>query len=987
MKQIDIGSYTKNAIYSGDAATDELFGTNFLFNRDGTATPGEIDPNYEQFIAETGASTIRFPGGTLSEERLDLANPDSLEANYSNPNYEVSDPTVPLSSFLAFCESAGASATLVLPTYRFLTSTEDASGHRTIDPSEEQNLRSYIKYALTKADGLGVEIAAFEIGNEWHVDNTEVFGFRMSPIEYGRIANYMSAIVQDEIDNFRKSTDTNGPEPSIAVQVGPGGDKEWYTPSGERVQEGEDGITATELILSQIINPSARAAIDAIITHRYLHGDDDSVSGWAYSPFETWAKLAKSVGGFKVAEKFVTEWNVSSRNTDQHGLSHFDSVVELVREMMLAGVDHANVWAVQQNNDTRLIENSGSDSRPYGGLTFGGIAFDICASQLPGLRVIKTPDEISGLAVNAFGSEKRTVSFLTNRSEVGQNATIDLAKIASGGHLATIYHISEDAAGKPIVSVKTVLLGSNSVERSFLLGPQDSVVIVVARPGSGLAIEGYDSSDDLLGSTWSDTLFGGGGNDSLSGRLGDDLVDGEAGNDHLFGGVGNDSLSGGSGSDYIVGGAGNDLFFLSSGSDTIIGGVGVDVLAFERCTSPLLVDLSVDPSLSGLLGDTTVIGIEGFMGGRFDDTLTGGEDHDRLFGSSGDDLLNGGSGHDTLGGGGENDSIIGGLGGDTLLGGSGDDFLQGEDDTDLIGGGLGNDSLFGGTGDDTIQGLLGKDQIFGGEGSDRLMGGLDADYIQGDDGNDTVLGGSGVDDVLGGNGDDFLHGGADADTVSGDLGDDIVSGDDGKDSLFGGDGADRISGGADRDLLFGGDGMDLLDGGAGDDYLAGGSDADSLYGSWGVDNIYGEDGNDLVYGGGDNDLVNGGFGDDTVFGGIGNDHVIGGGGNDALFGGAGGDALVGGAGSDSMEGGLGEDSFIFRDAFDSSVILDFEDDVDTLVFKSGFHDGIISVEDFVATFVQIVDGTAFFDFGESGQLTVQGVSSIDCLYDDILLIA
>ena len=934
MAVLNLGGFTLTPKYISDVAKSTLFGTNFLFNRDGTSTPGQIDQNYIKFIEEANVSTLRYPGGTLTEARIDLANPDSLSANYMDPDYKSADPTVPLGSFLALCKSVNASATIVLPSYRFLKGEPDATGHREIDTNEEANLRSYIKFSLTKAAELGTDIAGLDIGNEWYVDNTEIFGFRMSPIEYGRISNYMAAILQSEIDQYLSTSDSPlAEEPAIIVQVGPGGEKEWYTPSGFAPNEEYNGqlVSATELIAMQFTDVNARKAVDGILMHRYLHGSDSMTGDWVYNPFKTWASVAARVPGFTSVDQFVTEWNVSARNQTERGLAQFDSMVKLIREMLLAGVDHANVWAVQQNNSTRMIANSGSGTAPFGGLTFGGLAFDICSAQLRGLRAINAPEYVSGISVNAFGGPEREVIFLTNRSDASRAHTVDLKNILPGGHHATIYHIREGADGRPEVVVDTIRIGAKTLFKVLPFAGQESIVIVIARPGAGAIIEGYDLNDRLDGSANSDTVLGGSGDDSCFGDDGNDLLNGEAGNDRLLGGNGDDTVLGGDGNDYIEGGSGNDRIVRSAGRDSIFGGLGTDIVSFEENNCPVELDLSSPESLSSLLGASLLNSIEGYSGSLFGDTLSGAQFDDILFGNAGNDQL---------------------------CGNGGADRLFGEDGDDLLSGGDGFDFLFGGNDNDTVLGEVGNDLIYGGGGNDHLTGGAGRDSVMGDIGSDSIFG-EDDDDLLGGGmGHDKLYGGA------------------GNDTLSGGDGDDRLSGG---------NGNDSLNGGAGDDLMDGGEGSDRLLGSSGTDNVYGGEGADLIYGGDGGDLLKGDAGADSIYGDSGNDHIVGGSGNDRLFGGAGDDFIVGGADSDYLSGGAGKDTFAFRDHFMTTRVCDFQDNVDTLQFYGDFFTEGMTAREFVDTFAYRSGSNVIFDFGDKGMLTVTGVTSLQKLYDDVVL--
>lgn len=67
----------------------------------------------------------------------------------------------------------------------------------------------------------------------------------------------------------------------------------------------------------------------------------------------------------------------------------------------------------------------------------------------------------------------------------------------------------------------------------------------------------------VIGSNFSDRIFGRAANDKLYGKDGDDILNGGAGDDQLYGGAGNDKLTGGLGNDYLYSGAGEDVFEFS----------------------------------------------------------------------------------------------------------------------------------------------------------------------------------------------------------------------------------------------------------------------------------------------------------------------------------------------------------------------------------------------------------------------------------------
>jgi predicted extracellular nuclease len=174
----------------------------------------------------------------------------------------------------------------------------------------------------------------------------------------------------------------------------------------------------------------------------------------------------------------------------------------------------------------------------------------------------------------------------------------------------------------------------------------------------------------------------------------------------------------------------------------------------------------------------------------------------------------------------------------TIDGEGGDDTITGGNMVDLLYGGIGNDKIFGRGGDDSL---------LGGEGNDEIIGGDGNDYILGQNGNDILNGDDGTDSIFGGEGKDIISGGRDNDSLYGEAGDDIIHAGFGDDFLAGGDGNDQLNGNDGNDFLLGGDGDDLLVGGLGNDVLYGEGGNDRLVMDDGVEVAYGGTGADTFY--------------------------------------------------------------------------------------------------------------------------------------------
>ncbi|MEX0280535.1 MAG: M10 family metallopeptidase [Arenibacterium sp.] len=203
------------------------------------------------------------------------------------------------------------------------------------------------------------------------------------------------------------------------------------------------------------------------------------------------------------------------------------------------------------------------------------------------------------------------------------------------------------------------------------------------------------------------------------------------------------------------------------------------------------------------------------------------------------------------------------------------------------------------------------------------------------------------------------------------------------------DGNDRLdANGRDRDVK-----LDLREGafssfdsrddiviafGATIEKATGGNGDDRLIGNASNNDLKGKFGNDSLKGGSGKDILHGGQGDDVLRGGNGRDKLLGGEGNDLLIGGKGKDVLNGVSGSDTLTGNGGADRFVFTNSVGAHVITDFQDGLDSVVFRgNGDLDRVLS-------FAEEQGGDVIFDFDFGNTLTVQDTTLAN-LRDDILI--
>ena len=329
-----------------------------------------------------------------------------------------------------------------------------------------------------------------------------------------------------------------------------------------------------------------------------------------------------------------------------------------------------------------------------------------------------------------------------------------------------------------------------------------------------------------------------------------------------------------------------------------------------------------------------------------------------------------------------NISIVEGTMVEEVLTGAGYDYVLGNAADNMVRGGAGNDTIYGLDGNDTLFGDLGTDRLIGGSGNDAFFVDKDDIVIEAPDGGiDTVYSAigyrladnfeslslnQGVARVGVGNAlDNLIIGNKAINVLQGLVGNDTLSGGAGNDTMYGGNG---------NDWLIGGTGQDLLVGGAGDDiYSTDGLDVISEALGAGVDIVrstttlaLGVNLENLI-------LVGGG-----VLNGFGNDL------GNRIIGNASNNFLSGNGGDDVLTGGAGIDNFVFRAGRD--IITDFVNDVDTIRIDDVVWGGGARSIAQVLSLASVVGGNTVFDFGNGHTLTVNGLTDIAALQNDLIII-
>lgn len=185
-----------------------------------------------------------------------------------------------------------------------------------------------------------------------------------------------------------------------------------------------------------------------------------------------------------------------------------------------------------------------------------------------------------------------------------------------------------------------------------------------------------------------------------------------------------------------VGGGGNDLIIANSAANRIDGRAGFDTVSYANATSAVTISLVNGTAGGGASGDR-LTAIEGIIGTRFNDVITGDSRDNTISGGvGGNDRLDGGAGTDTLS---YADALnwvsvnlqtarFGGAAtGDIAFG---FENVTGSAYGDTLNGNVLNNVLLGGAGSDILDGFIGNDTLDGGRGSDRLTGGIGNDIFQ-----------------------------------------------------------------------------------------------------------------------------------------------------------------------------------------------------------------------------------------------------------------
>ncbi len=653
--------------------------------------------------------------------------------------------------------------------------------------------------------------------------------------------------------------------------------------------------------------------------------------------------------------------------------SGIESLVATAFNDSLVGDSANNQFDAGAGNDT-LIGNGGNDTLNGGDnddWIDGGIGNDVIDGGT-GINTVNYSGAASFVTVNLT---------TTNTSGVYGNDTVtNIQNIIGSAFNDSLTGSSTDnvliggAGNDTLVGAG----GTDTVDYSASSGAM--VINLTLQTGrNNNSAAGGNSTTELDSILTAENIIGTSFNDSLVGNTANNILTGGDGNDSLGGGDGLDTIYGGSGTDVMSGGNGDDTYYVDATNDIVNESTSGGLADRGYASASFTLDLNIEQLILTGTGDLNGTGSNGA---------------NAITGTSGNNSLDGGAGNDTIIAGEGNDILNGGNNIDSLTGGDGDDIYyvndaldvivenadEGHDTVNSVGAwtlgetfedltiiGSGSVAATGNSVDNLIRGSNGNNLLTGLGGDDTLIGDYPADTLLG--GNDTLDGGDGINALFGGRGDDtyLVTTGTDTIVELSNQGTDLVrsaiditlvdnvenliltgvgdttgTGNGLVNVLTGNDGNNALYGGGDTDTLIGGIGDDVLNGGAGIDSMSGGAGSDDYYVddsgdlavdglTAGTDSVYtsvsyalhatieqifalGNDAIDLT----GNSLAN-------LLEGNNNDNsFLGGNLDDTLIGFAGNDTLNGEVGNDSMEGGEGDDVYIVNVLTDLTVELEDE---------------------------------------------------------------
>lgn len=411
--------------------------------------------------------------------------------------------------------------------------------------------------------------------------------------------------------------------------------------------------------------------------------------------------------------------------------------------------DRSNVISLSGTSRVKLFDIA-IDNAPSNGFTFAqsifleasnlsvdgavnkgdggnGYAFQLKAlydSQLVGLEAFDTRHAV--LFASWTSEANNTIQVRETNRDINFHGGDDHDNIVT-----VLSSVRNDIEAKYLSPVLYVNDGGESFGAPTNMSTNEVTFRYVQGTTKGEILVADDYGVQFAADSGADTLVGGKGNDGLYGEKGDDLFIASSGKDVIDGGQGTDVLAyAGDRDDYTLTRdlSGRFVIHKAGGGYDIVGGVEAFRFADGTVAASTLTDLPT--------------------------TYFGSDDADRIVVSSVHDVVLSGGGYDrivsatTYALGDENEALE--LTGDRAINGFGNaanNSFTGNDAANELFGFAGDDRFFARGGNDYLSGGDGSDDLYGQAGNDRLFGGAGNDLLNGGSGSDTFVFSAGRDTV------------------------------------------------------------------------------------------------------------------------------------------------------------------------------------------------------------------------------------------------
>lgn len=482
---------------SQNTYVDAHFGGNFLATKDSLGEDGTFD----EAVQALGLTTLRYPGGALTEQNLGILTPETEQII----DRDTGDPIefTPISEFITYAEEQGLAVTFVLPTRVFVGDQTDENGERFAEVDEDA-VRNFVSQATTGSLGGESDIQAFEIGNEyWGAGE-------MSAVEYGRVASEMAAIIDDELSklpnpeqfedidiivqmgmNYGTSDLSDKFEGTAEEQLAAANEAYGLNLSEDKFIYGSGDVAWTKVnneILLNEFDETEQEAVDGVAVHVYSKGEDAPNSRYfeLSQIKDTWLQQVPDL------QVYATEWNlkrtVDETREEEYGLKQAHEMLNIMEAFDWGGVDAAHVWPVQMESRTGLTGVDGNEN-----VDLAGEMFRLMKDTLPGTQPLSLEGsegretEIEGETadVHAFYAEDRFVTFLASKSDEPSEQIVDFNNLVSDTGDVSITRLGVEEGSNPTASASApVVTQENSADLI-----EDGVLIADLAPHEILVME------------------------------------------------------------------------------------------------------------------------------------------------------------------------------------------------------------------------------------------------------------------------------------------------------------------------------------------------------------------------------------------------------------------------------------------------------------------------------------------------------------------